>query len=61
MEEETEYAVRTLVGTIGLIGGCILYWVCAYKLISCLDKKKKNKLKFINVKSKKTIDNELPV
>ena len=45
MEEETEYAVRTLVGTIGLIVGCILYWVCMYKLISCSDKKEKQKQK----------------
>jgi len=43
MEEETEYAVRTLIGTIGLIITCILYWVCAYKLVSCLDKKERQK------------------
>ena len=43
MEEETEYVVRTLVGTIGLIVTCILYWICAYKLISCSDKKEKQK------------------
>ena len=47
MEEETEYVVRTLVGTIGLIVTCILYWICAYKLISCLDKKRKQKFNHI--------------
>ena len=43
MEEETGYAIRTLIGTLGLIGGCLLYWICTYKLISCLNKKERER------------------
>jgi len=42
MEEGTN-TIRTLIGTLGLIGGCLLYWICAYKLISCLNKKDKTR------------------
>ena len=48
MSEETENTVRTLIGTLGLVGSLVLFWYCCYRYAVCRDKEEKARITYVN-------------
>ena len=48
MSEEVENTVRTLVGTLCLIGSILLCWYCLYRYAVCQQKEEKDRQTYVN-------------
>jgi hypothetical protein len=59
MSEGTSDDVRALLGSLCMVFGVVIFWSCAYHLISCLKKKEDARGRRLNIYPKEQSLNDL--